>query len=64
MYSTFDNDGTGWASRQDVERGLREIFSAKLTDELTDRVRKMDENKDGKIYYTNFLRMQLGMIKK
>ncbi|XP_041361608.1 uncharacterized protein LOC121377610 isoform X2 [Gigantopelta aegis] len=63
IYEKFDWDKSGWASTSDVETGLKELLGGDISAELKKNIAKMDENKDGKIYYSNFLRMQLGMVK-
>ena len=58
LFAKFDTDGTGYASRQEVIDGLEDM-GIPVGDEMKDKISRMDSNKDGRIYYGDFLKMQL-----
>ncbi|XP_067666000.1 uncharacterized protein [Haliotis asinina] len=64
VYEEFDHDHSGWASKQDVINGLENSLGIPVQGTLREKIDAMDENGDGKIYYSNFLRMQLHLIQK
>ncbi len=64
MYEEFDQDHSGWASKEDVVNGLQNSLGIPVEGQLKEKIDAMDENGDGKIYYSNFLRMQLNLIQR
>lgn len=58
LFAEFDTDGSGYASRQDVISGLEKL-GITVGEETRRRIQAMDSNKDGKIHYGDFLKMQL-----
>ncbi|RUS76137.1 hypothetical protein EGW08_016107, partial [Elysia chlorotica] len=58
LFAQFDQDGTGWATKEEVLQGL-EKMGIPNSDEMKKTVEEMDTNKDDKISYTEFLKKQL-----
>ncbi|XP_070208619.1 calmodulin-like isoform X2 [Littorina saxatilis] len=58
LFAKFDTDGSGYASRQDVIEGLENI-GIPVNDEMKAKIKAMDSDRDGRIYYGDFLKMQL-----
>ncbi|KAL8625089.1 hypothetical protein ACOMHN_030724 [Nucella lapillus] len=58
LFAQFDTDGSGWASRQDVVEGL-ENMGIEVNAAMRARIQAMDSDKDGRVYYGDFLKMQL-----
>ncbi|XP_064597121.1 uncharacterized protein LOC135463670 [Liolophura sinensis] len=60
IFDIFDHDQTGWASKKDVINGLGEL-GVPIEGELKENLEKLDANKDGKIWFPDFLRVQLNI---
>ncbi|BFZ20939.1 hypothetical protein BsWGS_23977 [Bradybaena similaris] len=58
LFAQFDTDGNGFASKAEVLHGLHEI-GIDLTPKIRGKVEGMDGDKDGKISYGEFLKVQL-----
>ncbi|XP_076456656.1 16 kDa calcium-binding protein-like isoform X2 [Babylonia areolata] len=58
LFAQFDTDGSGWASRQDVIQGLQKM-GIEVNDSMRAKIEAMDGDKDGRVYYGDFLKMQL-----
>ena len=58
LFAQFDTDGSGFASEEEVVEGL-EKMGIPVGDEMRAKISSMDSNKDGRIYYGDFLKMQL-----
>ncbi|GFR92997.1 calcium-dependent protein kinase [Elysia marginata] len=58
LFAQFDQNGTGWATKQEVTQGLEKI-GIPNTDQLKKAVEEMDEDNDHKISYIEFLKKQL-----
>ncbi|GFN91040.1 calcium-dependent protein kinase 31 [Plakobranchus ocellatus] len=58
MFADFDQDGTGWATREEVLQGLEKVGLAD-TQQIKKLVEDMDGDNDGKVSYTEFLKKQL-----
>lgn len=62
LFAEFDTDGSGFASPDEVKMGLEKI-GLTVGPVMEEKLQKMDSNKDGKINYSDFLRMQLKQSK-
>lgn len=60
IFDIFDHDQTGWASKKDVINGLGEL-GVPIEGELKENLEKLDANRDGKIWFPDFLRVQLNI---
>lgn len=58
LFAQFDTDGSGWASRQEVVQGL-EKMGIEVNEDMRGRIQAMDADKDDRVYYGDFLKMQL-----
>ncbi|KAK7485660.1 hypothetical protein BaRGS_00023109, partial [Batillaria attramentaria] len=58
LFAQFDTDGSGYASREEVITGLEKL-GIPVNDEMRQKIKAMDADKDGRIYYGDFLKMQL-----
>ncbi|XP_050392523.1 uncharacterized protein LOC126811088 [Patella vulgata] len=59
VFAAFDWDSSGWASKDDIIKGLETVLGITVTPALEKKIQEMDSNKDGCIYYGDYLKMQL-----
>lgn len=58
MFAKFDTDGSGYASQKEVISGLADM-GIPVNDAMKKKIKDMDTDKDGRIFYGEFLKMQL-----
>uniref|UniRef100_A0A0B6ZRE4 EF-hand domain-containing protein n=1 Tax=Arion vulgaris TaxID=1028688 RepID=A0A0B6ZRE4_9EUPU len=58
LFAEFDPDSNGYATKAEVINGLKHI-GVEITPEIREKLEAMDANKDGRISYAEFLRLQL-----
>ena len=58
MFGEFDWNGTGWASKDEVLQGLENI-GLPINAQTRKMVDDMDDDNDGRVSYTDFLKEQL-----
>ncbi|ESO86007.1 hypothetical protein LOTGIDRAFT_235605 [Lottia gigantea] len=59
VFAAFDWDSSGWASKSDIIKGLETVLGITVTPQLEQKIQAMDSNKDGCVYYGDYLKMQL-----
>lgn len=57
VFDEFDHDSSGWASNADVINKLPDLGLTEA--EVKKQIEELDENRDGKIVFEDFLRVQL-----
>ncbi|XP_025090674.1 16 kDa calcium-binding protein-like isoform X2 [Pomacea canaliculata] len=58
LFAKFDTDGSGYASQKEVISGLADM-GIPVNDAMKKKIKDMDTDKDGRIFYGEFLKMQL-----
>lgn len=58
LFAEFDQNGTGWATKDEVTQGLEKLGVSNKT-ELKQIVEDMDSDHDNKVSYIEFLKKQL-----
>ncbi|XP_064615559.1 uncharacterized protein LOC135479600 [Liolophura sinensis] len=62
VFDKFDHDNDGWASNTDVINKLPDLGLTEA--EVKKQIEELDENRDGKIVFEDFLRVQLRIWQK